>query len=38
VRFVYDNVDPRTMNALATRAAIAKGGQLVDPIVHDSPF
>ena len=38
VRFVYDDVDPRVMNALATRAAIAKGGQLVDPIVHDSPF
>jgi prepilin-type N-terminal cleavage/methylation domain-containing protein/prepilin-type processing-associated H-X9-DG protein len=38
VRFVYDNVDPRVMNALATRASIAKGGQLVDPIVHDSPF
>ena len=38
VRFIFDDVDPRVMNALATRAAIAKGGQLVDPIVHDSPF
>lgn len=38
VRFVFDDVDPRTMNALATRAGIAKGGNLVDPIVHSSPF
>lgn len=38
VRFVHDNVDPRVFNALATRDGIAKGGQLVDPIIHDSPF
>jgi prepilin-type N-terminal cleavage/methylation domain-containing protein/prepilin-type processing-associated H-X9-DG protein len=38
VRFVFDSVDPRVMNALATRGSIAKGGKLVDPIVHDSPF
>jgi prepilin-type processing-associated H-X9-DG protein len=38
VRFVYDNVDPGVMNSLATRAGVAKGGQLVDPIIHDSPF
>ncbi|MBA3482260.1 MAG: DUF1559 domain-containing protein [Pirellulales bacterium] len=38
VRFVYDNIDPAVFNALATRDGIAKGGQLVDPIIHDSPF
>ncbi len=38
VRFVFDTVDPRTMNALATRASIAKGGNLLDPIIHDPPF
>jgi prepilin-type N-terminal cleavage/methylation domain-containing protein/prepilin-type processing-associated H-X9-DG protein len=38
VRFVFDDVDPRVMNALATRASIAKGGNLLDPIIHDSPF
>jgi prepilin-type N-terminal cleavage/methylation domain-containing protein/prepilin-type processing-associated H-X9-DG protein len=38
VRFVFDNVDPAVMNALATRDGMAKGGQLVDPIIHDSPF
>lgn len=38
VRFVFDNVDPRVMNALATRASIAKGGNLLDPIIHSSPF
>jgi prepilin-type N-terminal cleavage/methylation domain-containing protein/prepilin-type processing-associated H-X9-DG protein len=38
VRFVFDTVDPRVMNALATRDSVAHGGQLVDPIIHDSPF
>ena len=38
VRFVHDNIDPGVFNALATRDGIAKGGQLVDPIIHDSPF
>ena len=32
------HVDPAVMNALATRDGVAKGGQLVDPIIHDSPF
>ena len=30
--------DPGVMNALATRASVAKGGDLLDPIIHDSPF
>ena len=38
VRFVFDTVDPRVFNALATRDGVAKGGQLMDPIIHDSPF
>jgi prepilin-type N-terminal cleavage/methylation domain-containing protein/prepilin-type processing-associated H-X9-DG protein len=38
VRFVFETVDPGVMNALATRNSIAKGGALVDPIIHDSPF
>jgi prepilin-type processing-associated H-X9-DG protein len=38
VRFVYDTVEPAVMNALATRSNIAKGGDLVDPIIHESPF
>lgn len=38
VRFIRDNVDPAVMNALATRAGVAKGGKLADPIIHDSPF
>jgi prepilin-type processing-associated H-X9-DG protein len=38
VRFVFESVDPAVMNALATRSNIAKGGALVDPIIHDSPF
>jgi prepilin-type N-terminal cleavage/methylation domain-containing protein/prepilin-type processing-associated H-X9-DG protein len=38
VRFVFETVDPAVMNALATRSSIAKGGALVDPIIHDSPF
>ena len=38
VRFIRDHVDPAVMNALATRAGIAKGGKLADPIIHDSPF
>lgn len=38
VRFVFDTVDPAVMNALATRASIAKGGDLLDPIIHESPF
>lgn len=37
VRFVFDSVDPRVMNALATRDGITKGG-LADPVIHDSPF
>jgi hypothetical protein len=35
---VFDNIDPAVMNALATRDGVAKGGNLVDPIIHDSPF
>lgn len=38
VRFVYDTIEPNVFNALATRDGVAKGGQLVDPIIHDSPF
>ena len=38
IRFIRDTIDPGVMNAMATRAGMAKGGQLVDPIVHDSPF
>lgn len=38
VRFVFEDVDPAVMNALATRASLAKGGDLLDPIIHDSPF
>ena len=38
VRYVFDNTDPRVMNALATRDGVAKGGNLVDGIIHDSPF
>jgi prepilin-type N-terminal cleavage/methylation domain-containing protein len=38
VRFIKDDIDPRQMNALATRDQVAKGGQLVDPIIHESPF
>jgi prepilin-type N-terminal cleavage/methylation domain-containing protein/prepilin-type processing-associated H-X9-DG protein len=38
VRFVFENVDPGVMNALATRGSVAKGGDLLDPIIHDSPF
>jgi prepilin-type processing-associated H-X9-DG protein len=38
VRFVFETVDPAVMNALATRDGVAKGGSLVDPIIHDSPF
>ena len=37
VRFVFDNVDPAVMNALATRDTMSKEGK-VDPIIHDSPF
>jgi prepilin-type N-terminal cleavage/methylation domain-containing protein/prepilin-type processing-associated H-X9-DG protein len=37
VRFVYDNVDPGVMNALATRDTMAKEGK-EDPIIHQSPF
>ncbi len=36
-RFVFDNVDPLVMNALATRDTSSKEGK-VDPIIHDSPF
>lgn len=38
VRFIFDNVEPGVMNALATRDGVAHGGQLVDPVIHDSPF
>ena len=38
VHFLRDNIEPRAMNALATRDAVAKGGNLVDPIIHESPF
>jgi len=38
VRFVYDTIDPGVFNSLATRDGVAKGGNLVDPIIHDSPF
>jgi prepilin-type processing-associated H-X9-DG protein len=38
VRFVRDDVDPGVFNALATRDGVAKGGKLVDPIIHNSPF
>jgi prepilin-type N-terminal cleavage/methylation domain-containing protein/prepilin-type processing-associated H-X9-DG protein len=38
VQFVYDTVDPGAFNSLATRDGIAKAGELVDPIIHDSPF
>lgn len=37
VRFVFDNVDPAIMNALATRDGVAKEGKQ-DPIIHQSPF
>lgn len=37
VRFVYDTVDPGVMNALATRASVAKEGK-EDPVIHESPF
>jgi prepilin-type N-terminal cleavage/methylation domain-containing protein len=36
-RFVFDNVDPAVMNALATRDTMSKEG-MVDPIIHESPF
>ncbi|HYO23536.1 MAG TPA: DUF1559 domain-containing protein, partial [Lacipirellulaceae bacterium] len=38
VRFIRDTIEPRTMNALATRDEVAKGGNLVDPVIHESPF
>jgi prepilin-type processing-associated H-X9-DG protein len=38
VQFVYDTTDPRVFNALATRDSVAHGGNLVDPVIHDSPF
>jgi prepilin-type N-terminal cleavage/methylation domain-containing protein/prepilin-type processing-associated H-X9-DG protein len=37
VRFVYDDVDPGVMNALATRDGQSKDGK-TDPIIHQSPF
>ena len=37
VRFVFDSVDPAVMNALATRASLAKEGK-ADPVIHQSPF
>lgn len=36
-RFVFDNVDPAVMNALATRDTTSKEGK-VDPVIHESPF
>ena len=38
VRFIRDDIEPGVMNALATRDEVAKGGNLVDPIIHESPF
>lgn len=38
VRFVYDSVDPGVFNSLATRDGVAQAGNLVDPIIHESPF
>ncbi|HMO86445.1 MAG TPA: DUF1559 domain-containing protein, partial [Lacipirellulaceae bacterium] len=38
VRFIRDSVEPGVMNALATRAEVAYGGNLVDPVIHESPF
>jgi prepilin-type N-terminal cleavage/methylation domain-containing protein len=38
VRFIRDNAEPGVMNALATRAEVAFGGDLVDPVIHESPF
>jgi prepilin-type N-terminal cleavage/methylation domain-containing protein len=38
VRFIRDNAEPGVMNALATRAEVAFGGNLVDPVIHESPF
>jgi prepilin-type N-terminal cleavage/methylation domain-containing protein len=37
VQFIRDDADPGVMNALATRAEVAKEGR-VDPIIHQSPF
>ncbi len=38
VRFLRDDLEPGVMNALATRAEVAFGGNLVDPVIHESPF
>ncbi len=38
VRFIRDNLEPGVMNAMSTRAEIAYGGDLVDPVIHESPF
>jgi prepilin-type N-terminal cleavage/methylation domain-containing protein len=38
VRFVRDDAEPGVMNALATRDEVAHGGNLVDPIIHETPF
>ena len=38
VRFVYDSIDPGVFNSLATRDGVAQAGNLVDPIIHESPF
>jgi type II secretory pathway pseudopilin PulG len=38
VRFIRDDAEPGVMNALATRAEVAFGGDLVDPVIHESPF
>jgi prepilin-type N-terminal cleavage/methylation domain-containing protein len=38
VRFIRENAEPGVMNAMATRAEVAFGGSLVDPVIHESPF
>jgi prepilin-type N-terminal cleavage/methylation domain-containing protein len=38
VRFIRENLEPGVMNAMATRAEVAFGGNLVDPVIHESPF
>lgn len=38
VRFIRDTAEPGVMNALSTRAEVAFGGSLVDPVIHEAPF
>jgi hypothetical protein len=38
VKFIRDDAEPGVMNALSTRAEVAFGGDLVDPVIHESPF